>query len=158
MIDLEAIELIKQLKARYFRFLDTANWENMKNTVFTADASINFKSPSYDISFNGWPELEKFYVSAFTKTRFGMHTGHHPEITVTGDTAVALWYLHDIFVNLDDNTQFEGSALYRDECVKIDGEWRIKHSAYERLFEQISKRPDDIKVTAIPIGNRFGCD
>ncbi len=158
MIDLEAIELIKQLKSRYFRFLDTANWEGLKDTVFTPDASINFKSPSYDISFNGWPELEKFYESAFTKTRFGMHTGHHPEITVTGNTAVALWYLHDIFVNLDENTQFEGSALYRDECVKVDGEWRIKNSAYERLFEQISKRPDDIKVTAIPIGNRFACD
>ena len=75
MIDLEAIELIKQLKARYFRFLDTANWEGMKASVFVDDATINFKSPSYD-----------------------------------------------------------------------------------RLFEQISKRPDDVKVTAIPIGNRFACD
>ena len=158
MIDLEAIELIKQLKARYFRFLDTANWEGMKASVFVDDATINFKSPSYDISFNGWGDIEAFYKSAFTKTRFGMHNGHHPEITVDGDTAVGLWYLHDIFVNLDDNTQFEGSALYRDECVKVDGEWRIKNSAYERLFEQISKRPDDVKVTAIPIGNRFACD
>ena len=87
-----------------------------------------------------------------------MHNGHHPEITVDGDTAVGLWYLHDIFVNLDDNTQFEGSALYRDEYIKVNGEWRIKNSAYERLFEQISKRPDDVKVTAIPIGNRFACD
>ncbi|WP_372750180.1 nuclear transport factor 2 family protein [Litorivivens sp.] len=158
MIDLEAIELIKQLKARYFRFLDTANWEGMQRSVFTADATINFKSPSYDISFKGWGDIENFYKSAFTKTRFGMHNGHHPEITVSGDTAVGLWYLHDIFVNLDDNTQFEGSALYRDEYVKKDGEWRIQNSAYERLFEQISKRPDDVKVTAIPIGNRFACD
>lgn len=158
MIDLEAIELIKQLKARYFRFLDTANWDDMEKSVFTADATINFKSPSYDINFKGWPEMKAFYESAFTKTRFGMHTGHHPEITVTGDTAVALWYLHDIFVSLDDNTQFEGSALYRDECVKIDGEWRIKNSAYERLFEQVRQLSDDVKVTAIPVGNRFACD
>lgn len=158
MLDLEAIELIKQLKARYFRFLDTANWAGMKESVFVEDATINFKSPSYDISFNGWGDIEAFYKSAFTETRFGMHNGHHPEITVSGDSAVGLWYLHDIFVNLDDNTQFEGSALYRDEYVKVNGEWRIKNSAYQRLFEQISKRPDDVKVTAIPIGNRFACD
>ena len=37
MLDLEAIELIKQLKARYFRFLDTANWEGLQQ-VFTDDA------------------------------------------------------------------------------------------------------------------------
>ena len=30
MLDLEAIELIKQLKARYFRFLDTRNLEGCK--------------------------------------------------------------------------------------------------------------------------------
>lgn len=157
MIDLEAIELIKQLKGRYFRFLDTANMDGMK-AVFTDDASINFKSPSYEIKFSGWSEIEKFYKSAFTKTRFGMHHGHHPEITVNGDTAVGLWYLHDIFVNLEENTQFEGSALYRDEYLKVDGDWKIHNSAYERLFEQISKRPDDVKVTAIPIGNRFACE
>ena len=156
MLDLEAIELIKQLKARYFRFLDTANWEGLK-TVFTDDATIDFKSPSYEISFNGWPELEQFYKGAFTETRFGMHTAHHPEIEVNGDTAVGLWYLHDIFVSLEDNTQFEGSALYRDEYVKINGEWKIKNSGYQRLFEQISQRGDDIKVTSSPIGNRFGC-
>lgn len=156
MLDLEAIELIKQLKARYFRFLDTANWEGLQS-VFTDDATIHFKSPSYDISFSGWKDMQQFYSSAFTEKRFGMHTGHHPEITVNGDTAVGLWYLHDIFVNLEDNTTFEGSAIYRDEYVKVDGEWKIRHSAYERLFEQITPRGDDAKVTSKPIGNRFGC-
>ena len=34
MLDLESIELIKQLKARYFRFLDTRNIEGLQ-TVFT---------------------------------------------------------------------------------------------------------------------------
>ena len=30
MLDLESIELIKQLKARYFRFLDTRNIEGLQ--------------------------------------------------------------------------------------------------------------------------------
>ena len=46
-LDLEAIELIKQLKARYFRFLDTRNIEGL-HSVFTEDASARFKGPDYD--------------------------------------------------------------------------------------------------------------
>ena len=37
MLDLEAIELIKQLKARYFRFVDTRDLAGLES-VFTADA------------------------------------------------------------------------------------------------------------------------
>ena len=36
-LDLEAIELIKQLKARYFRFLDTRNIEGC--LLYTSDAA-----------------------------------------------------------------------------------------------------------------------
>lgn len=150
MLDLEAIELIKQLKARYFRFLDTCNLEALQ-TVFTADATVDFKSPTYHIKFNGWPELEAFYINAFTKTKFGMHHGHHPEITVDGDKATGLWYLHDIFMNTEDKVQYEGSALYEDHYVKVDGEWRIAHSGYERLLEIIRPIDDSVNIAAIPV-------
>lgn len=150
MLDLEAIELIKQLKARYFRFLDTGNTEGLK-TVFTADASVHYRSPTYDHQKNGWPEIEAFIKQSFTKTKFGIHNGVHPEITVTGDTATGIWYLHDTFVSLDDGVQIQGSALYEDQYVKINGEWKIKHSQYDRLFEQITKRNGDMFITSCPI-------
>lgn len=156
MLDLEAIELIKQLKARYFRFLDTANFDGLES-VFTADAEVDFQSPSYQINFSGWPELLAFYQGSFTENRFGVHTGHHPEITVSGDQAVGLWYLQDIFVSKEDKVQFEGSALYRDEYVKENGVWKIKKSQYQRLFEKVTKLGDNVTITASPIGNRFAC-
>ncbi|CAH0990222.1 Bile acid 7-alpha dehydratase [Sinobacterium norvegicum] len=150
MLDLEAIELIRQLKARYFRFLDTGDLAGMK-TVFADDGGIHYRSPSYEYKKQGWDELEAFFVASFSKTKFGMHTGHHPEITVDGDTATGIWYLRDTFVSLDDNITFEGSAIYKDQYIKVDGEWKILQSEYDRLFEQITKRNDDMFITSCPI-------
>jgi len=42
MLDLESIELIKQLKGRYFRFLDTRYLPGLQS-VFTEDAVAHFK-------------------------------------------------------------------------------------------------------------------
>ena len=150
MLDLEAIELIKQLKARYFRFLDTGDVAGLK-TVFTDDGEIHYRSPSYDIQHKAWPALENFFSSTFTSTKFGMHTVHHPEITTDGDTAEGIWYLHDIFISLDDNIQVEGSAIYKDRYLKENGEWKIAYSSYDRLFEQMMVRNDSMTVTSIPV-------
>jgi hypothetical protein len=150
MLDLEAIELIKQLKARYFRFLDTCDLDGMK-TVFTADAGVHYRSPTYDHKKNGWPEIEAFLKESFTPTKFGIHTGIHPEITVTGDTATGIWYLHDKFVSLDDNVSIEGSAIYKDQYVKEAYGWKIKFSEYDRLFEEITMRNDSMIITSKPV-------
>ncbi len=92
MLDLEAIELIKQLKARYFRFIDTCNLDGLE-TVFSADAEAYFKGGDYEFTLNGWQQLRDFYQSSFTPTKFGMHHGHHPEISVDGDSATGIWAL-----------------------------------------------------------------
>jgi len=76
MLDLESIELIKQLKARYFRFLDTRNLDGLK-TVFTHDATASFIGGDYDFQLDGWEQLEAFYKKSFTGQNFGMHNGHH---------------------------------------------------------------------------------
>ena len=33
-----------------------------------------------------------------------------------------------------------GAAFYSDEYVKIDGQWRIKHTGYKRTYEEIQSR------------------
>ena len=38
--ELDAIEQIKKLKARYFRCMDTKDWDGFQN-VFTADATMD---------------------------------------------------------------------------------------------------------------------
>lgn len=149
MLDLEAIERIKQLKSRYFRFLDTADMAGLQS-VFCPEAVIDFKSPSYEIRFEGWAELEVFYRQAFTATKYGMHNGHHPEISVDGETATGLWYLHDLFINEEEKILWQGSALYQDRYVRHGEDWLIAHSSYERLLEVKAPLPADWQLSSKP--------
>lgn len=153
MLDLEAIELIKQLKARYFRFLDTGDLPGLQS-VFCPEAVVDFKSPSYEVQFNGWPELEGFFAQAFTETRYGMHNGHHPEIAVDGDTATGLWYLHDIFINEEEKLLWQGTAIYEDRYARRDGNWLIEFSGYERMLEITSPLPADWEIASRPTRKR----
>lgn len=150
MLDLEAIERIKQLKARYLRFLDTANLDGLQS-VFCDDATVNFKSPSYEIGFKGWSDLKAFFAQAFSDRKYGMHTVHHPEISIEGDTATGHWYLHDLFINEDEKTVLQGSALYADRYIRNGDNWLIQHSGYERLLEVVSPLPEDWQVICRPI-------
>lgn len=152
MLDLEAIERIKQLKSRYFRFLDTRDIAGLQ-TVFTPDAEAYFKGADYDFSLVGWAQLEAFYRKSFQPTSFGMHNGHHPEISVSGDSATGIWYLHDIFIQLDNQITVMGSALYEDDYRKVDGEWRIARTGYRRLWEEHHQRGDHISLRIKPIND-----
>lgn len=152
MLDLEAIELIKQLKARYFRFLDTRNLEGLQS-VFTNDATASFIGGDYDFQLIGWEQLEAFYKKSFTGQNFGMHNGHHPEICVDGDTATGIWYLQDIFVSLEHNVTIMGSALYDDEYRLEEGQWRIARTGYKRLWEEHHQRGDEINLRVKPIAD-----
>lgn len=53
MLDLEAIELIKQLKARYFRAIDTCNLD-MLRAMLTEDVKLAFKSPPTSSIWRAW--------------------------------------------------------------------------------------------------------
>jgi hypothetical protein len=80
-----------------------------------------------------------------------MHNGHTPEIAVNGDEATGLWYLNDVFINLDEQTLLNGSAIYEDCYVKLEGEWRILRTGYKRLLEMIGPLDPQWSITSQPI-------
>jgi hypothetical protein len=41
-----------------------------------------------------------------------------------------------------------GAAYYTDDYVKVAGEWRIKHTGYARVYEELVPRPADVTLTA----------
>jgi hypothetical protein len=88
---------------------------------------------------------------AQTNRRFGMHNGHTPEIEVNGDEATGLWYLNDVFINLNEQTLLNGSAIYEDRYVKRHGEWRILQTGYKRLLEMIGPLDVQWRITSQPI-------
>ncbi len=133
-MNLEDIELIKQLKGKYFRFLDTNAWQDMAE-IFVPDASATYSDG--DHSFDSREGIIDFLSGAMSGRQFlSMHTAHHPEITVTGDdSAEGIWYLHDIVYVLEYKLQISGNGIYHDRYRKVDGRWLIAHTGYERIFE-----------------------
>jgi hypothetical protein len=128
---LAEIEAIKQLKARYFRLLDTKQWDAWRE-VFSDDftgevdggsahAPVLFASPEEMVASN-----RKILATAPT-----VHHGHTPEITVTGpDSASGIWAMMDI-VKLGDG--FRGYGHYHEEYVKRSGRWQIRRLRLTRL-------------------------
>ena len=153
---LEDIERIRQLKYRYFRGIDTADIELLRD-VLAEDVHIDYHGGTYRWQVDGRDQMLAAIAAAFNEQTVACHTGHHPEIEVqTPTTATGTWYLTDVFINLRDRVVTTGSALYRDEYVKLAGGWRIKSSTYQRLYEiqeQIDSAP---KLTAHYLANAAG--
>jgi len=91
---LEDIELIKQLKHRYLRFLDTADREALPTTMHpTSRSSISAAATAsrWRGGTTSWP----LCPACGTRTTPAPYV-HHPEITVHDDeTADGIWYLTD---------------------------------------------------------------
>jgi hypothetical protein len=128
---LAEIEAIKQLKARYFRLLDTKQWDAWREVFsddFEADVEtggvhppLHFASPEEMVAKN-----REILATAVT-----VHHGHMPEITLTGpDTASGVWAMMDI-VKL--GAGFRGYGHYHEEYVKRDGRWRMRRLRLTRL-------------------------
>jgi uncharacterized protein (TIGR02246 family) len=130
------IESIKQLKARYCRYLDTKDWEAWR-TVFTDD----FVSDTAEAGGKVIVGADEFI--AFIRTTLGkpsqptVHQVHAPEIELTSPTtARGVWALEDV-VRLAPGLNLNGYGHYHETYVKIDGRWRIKTSKLTRLREDI---------------------
>lgn len=124
------IEAIRQLKARYFRTMDTKDWAGMRQ-VFTDDVVI-------DTSEAGGDRVEGADAfMAFLQDALGgattVHQGHMPEIELTSDTtATGIWALNDIVI-WPGGMRLDGYGHYHETYEKAGGEWRIKASKLTRL-------------------------
>ncbi len=150
-LDLEAIELIKQLKSRYFRGIDTADMAALKNCL-SDDCSAHFIGGSYDLEMAGKEQVLGFLQQSFHADAAATHLGHTPEITVDGNTATGLWYLYDIFYDLAREVKTSGTAIYEDTYVLTDDGWRIQKTGYRRVWERVEPFKDDGRFTARRLG------
>ena len=130
---LQDIEEIKQLKARYFRFVDAKDWDAWAQ-VFAVGAVLEI--PEGELVHRGRDEIVA-NVSAVMEPIRTVHHGHMPEIEITGDgTARGIWAMFD-YVEWDaqDGTRvgLQGYGHYVEEYVREDGAWRIARSRLERL-------------------------
>jgi SnoaL-like domain len=127
------VEAIKQLKARYFRLMDTRRWDEW-GLVFAKDAVMEV--PEAAMVNRGREEIVRAVSTALEGSRT-THHGHMPEIALTGaDTARGIWAMFDyVEWAQQDGTRvgLQGFGHYLEEYVREDGEWRIAHMRLERL-------------------------
>ncbi len=139
MSDLAAIEAIKQLKYRYFRFLDSKKWDEMA-ACFTSDARSWYDSGKY--SFEGVDAIMAFLRDSLSDPDvISLHQGHHPEISIIdADRATGYWYLEDRIFFTKQKMMLWGAAFYEDEYRLVGGDWKIASTGYHRTFEEIQSR------------------
>lgn len=145
---LEDIELIKQVTYRYFRSVDMGDFATVES-CFSEDASVAFIGGSYRFERQGRAAILEALRSILHERVAAMHTAHHPEITLLSETeAEGIWYLTDWALNLELKIVTHGACLVRNRYRKIDGQWKIQHYGYTRIYEQIDELPALPRITA----------
>ncbi|MDJ0785642.1 MAG: nuclear transport factor 2 family protein [Myxococcota bacterium] len=148
--DLLALESIRRLKYRYLRCLDTKDWDDIEG-CFTDDATAAYSGGKY--TFEGRAAIVDFLKRSMgAETFHSSHHAGHPEIRFDGpDRARGTWKLDDVVIETKFQITIRGSAFYEDVYVRGgDGAWRIEHTGYKRVYEEISSRADiqSLKLTA----------
>ena len=131
---LEELEAIKRLKYKYIRCVDSKLWDELAE-CFTQDATTSYEGGRYKLA--GLDAIMGFFRKYNVPELITMHHVHHPEIEMTGaEAARATWALEDYVINLKADWSLRGAAFYHDEYVRVDGQWKIKHTGFKRIFSE----------------------
>jgi hypothetical protein len=152
-MSLDDIEAIRQLKARYFRLLDTKNWAAWRD-LFTDDAQFEGTSRP----FSG-PDQFCAATSEWLGPAVTVHQGFMPEIRIEGaDHASGIWAMEDL-VQFDTPIDrgayagmigFHGYGHYEESYRREKGEWRICFLRLTRL--RLDPLPPGSALSPLPAG------
>lgn len=131
------IRAIEQLKARYFRTMDTKDWGAMRR-VFADDVVMDTSESGGGV-VTGADEFLAFLEPTLADV-VTVHHGHMPEIELTSaTTARGIWAMEDMLRWPD--TDMHGYGHYHETYEKVDGDWRIKSSTLTRLRMDFTAPP-----------------
>jgi hypothetical protein len=131
-----AIEEIRTLKARYFRFVDSHDWKGLRS-ILADDAVFASLDPSHSeasgtrsgvgpaaADIDGGDEIVA-WASAGLADAHSVHFGFMPEIEILSpDTARGIWGMEDI-VRWPGRV-LHGHGYYCETYVRRRGAWLIK--------------------------------
>jgi len=124
-------EAIERVKYRYLRALDTKDWGGFADTL-TEDVTGEYGNR---LHFTNRTELVDYMRSSLGPGVITEHRVTHPEITVDGDDASAVWYLQDRVIITEFNFMLIGAAFYRDTYRRTPEGWKISATGYDRTYE-----------------------
>lgn len=145
---LEAIENIKQVKARYFRAIDLKD-RQLLSGVFTPDVACDFRGAATDpatglnaapgasgVVLQGAQNAVDAILNDLDQLQCSVHHGTMPEIEITGPTTAAgIWAMTDL-LRFPQGSSISGLVAwghYHETYECIDGAWKIKTLKLTRL-------------------------
>lgn len=132
---LEAIEEIRALKARYYRLMDTKQWDELKR-VFTGDMKV--LTPDGKVYAEGGDTYAASLRNSLEKA-VSCHQNLGGEIEVLDEgNAKAIWAMQDVIEWEDAHPQFGwksilGRGHYHETYRLEGGAWRIATLTLTRL-------------------------
>lgn len=142
------VQAIKELKSKYFTTLDTKDWDALETTLHP-DIVTSYSNGK--LVFHGPKEVTNYFKESMPTSEITLHMGHNPVIWFESDTvAYGKWYLQDNLIfasgNPYEGLQIQGSAIYTDKYVKVDGEWLIADTGYLRVYEESFQRDPSHRI------------
>ena len=138
---------IVALKAKYFRFVDTQQWDEIAK-LFTDDARLFF--PENQTEPGNVAESIAFFRHVL-EGAVSVHHGHMPEIEFQSPTeASAIWAMEDrIYWGEEAAARLNmltlhGFGHYHEEYRKVEGRWLIHRLKLTRLRSERSYPPTSV--------------
>jgi hypothetical protein len=133
---LEAIEAIRQLKARYFHACDTKQPEIVRECFAPGDIELRYGRIG---NFNNREDMLAVFTELACQPHIvEMHHGQNPRIEVQdADNATGTWGLYYYLIDTGRQIVTQLAGFYEDAYARSDGQWRITRSRYEVTSTQI---------------------
>lgn len=146
-----AMEDIRQLKARYYRCMDTRDWDGLAR-VFAPDAIFDLRQVNsvrhpltgvWDPPYTGEERVYRGHAAVIKMIRdavshlITVHHGHMGEIEITSETtARGIWAMEDIIRSPpgEPHVWMQGFGHYHETYVRLEDGWKIETTRITRLY------------------------
>ncbi len=133
---LEAIDAIKQLKAKYFFACDNKQADVVRGCFVDGDMVIDYGRVG---SFTKADDMVAIYTKYACEPHIvEMHHAQNPQIKISSETqASATWGLYYYMIDTRRHTVTQLGGFYEDEYRCVDGEWKISKTTYRVSSTQL---------------------
>ena len=145
----EDFHAITTLKYRYGTAIDTKDFTTLSE-LMVEDVTVAYGGGA--VTLQGRDEVREWLTGAMgSQSMLTNHFFSHPVLEVEADTATGAWELMDVVILEDMGMVIRGASIYADTYVRTSEGWRIQHTGYRRLWEEIGPR-GDFRTTAAWFG------
>ena len=128
---LEDIEALRNLKAKYAAACDDNYDPDRLAALFVEDATWESQGMG---RYEGREAIREFFRGISGHFVFALHYGLNPQIEVTGDTALARWYLFMPCTVGDTGKAMWRAGLDEEEYVRVQSKWMYKSKKSAPFF------------------------